>query len=80
MQYTLRNIPKGLDEALRRRASDEGKSLNQITIEALLRAFGLVSEARAQRSLRDVAGTWQSDPAVEGALADQRSIDEDLWK
>ena len=80
MQYTLRNIPKGLDEALRRQAQEESKSLNQVAVEALLRAFGLVPEPVVRRSLGDVAGTWRSDPAVESALADQRAIDEEMWK
>ncbi len=80
MQYTLRNIPKGLDEALRPRAHEEKKSLNQVAVEALLRAFGLIPEPVVRRSLSDVAGTWRSDSAVEGALADQRAIDEEMWK
>jgi SOS-response transcriptional repressor LexA len=36
MQYTLRNIPPQIDQALRRRALSERKSLNQVTIEALM--------------------------------------------
>jgi plasmid stability protein len=39
MQYTLRNIPSTLDEALRERARAEGKSLNEMAIETLLAAL-----------------------------------------
>lgn len=80
MQYTLRNIPKSLDQALRRRAQQEGKSLNEVTVEALLRAMGLLGEPVVQRDLDDIAGTWCEDPVAESAFADQRRIDEDLWR
>jgi len=79
MQYTIRNIPKGLDALLRRRAREEQKTLNQVALEGLLRAFGLAEEVESRRDLTDIAGTWDDDPAVEAALADQRAIDEDLW-
>jgi hypothetical protein len=35
MQYTIRNVPDTLDEALRRVARERGKSLNEVAIEAL---------------------------------------------
>lgn len=79
MQYTLRNIPKALDEALRRRARDEGKSLNEVAVDALMRAVGLRGEPRRQRDLSDVAGTWQPDPETDDALEEQRRIDPELW-
>jgi len=40
MQYTLRNVPAELDEALRARARRTGKSLNEVAIEALRRDMG----------------------------------------
>jgi hypothetical protein len=80
MQYTIRDIPKRLDEAIRERARREGKSLNQTTIEALLRAFGLTGERVKHRDLSDVAGTWGDDAEVDAALEDQRRIDEEMWR
>ena len=79
MQYTLRDIPPRLDDALRQRAKDEGKSLNQVTIEALLRAFGLVGSPVLQRDVSAIAGSWQEDPDFDAALEDQHRIDEELW-
>lgn len=79
MQYTLRNIPEELDRALRERARREGRSLNEVALEALRVALGLSEEAIVRRELGDVAGTWVEDAQVEAALADQRQIDEDLW-
>lgn len=80
MQYTLRNIPSTLDEALRERAREEGKSLNEVAIETLLAGLGLSGEPIRRRDLRDIAGSWVSDPEVEEALQDQRRIDLDLWR
>lgn len=80
MQYTLRNIPPQLDAALRERARRDGKSLNEVTIEALSQALGLEGEPVARRNLSDVAGTWTADDEVDAALAAQREIDADIWK
>lgn len=79
MQYTIRNVPETVDSALRRAAQTQGKSLNEIAIEALTRGAGLTGESIRQRDLRDVAGTWREDPAFDRALAAQDKIDEELW-
>jgi plasmid stability protein len=79
MQYTIRNVPGTLDEALRRVAAERGKSLNEITIEALARGVGVTGESSRQRDLGDIAGTWRNDPAFDNALAAQDSIDEEIW-
>ncbi|HKW16542.1 MAG TPA: hypothetical protein VJO35_03435 [Terriglobales bacterium] len=80
MQYTIRNIPKPLDAALRRKARDQGKSLNDVTIEALARGAGLSGEPTRQRDLSDIAGTWREDPEFDRAIAEQDVIDEKLWR
>lgn len=79
MQYTLRNVPPELDSALRTKAKEEEKSLNQATIDALLQAFGLKREPAKRRDLSFLVGSWDSDPEVEKALEDQRKIDPELW-
>jgi len=80
MQYTLRDIPPLLDSELRRRARVEGKSLNTVALEALARGTGLGETSLRQRTLEDVAGTWQEDRAFDEAIADQDRIDESLWR
>jgi plasmid stability protein len=80
MQYTIRNIPPYLDEALRARARERGKSLNEVTVEVLLADLGLTGEPIKRRDLSDIAGTWVSDPEVDEALQDQRRIDPELWR
>lgn len=80
MQYTIRGIPTPVDEAIRRRARLEQKSLNEVAIEALAEGLGLGAEPVVRRDLGDIAGTWRKDPAVESALAAQDQVDEGLWK
>jgi len=80
MQYTIRNIPKTLDAMLRDRAKKEGKSLNEMVIQALARAMGFSNEPVRHRDLSHLAGTWVEDPEFDRALEDQDRIDEDLWR
>jgi hypothetical protein len=79
MQYTIRNVPEHLDAALRVSAQEQGKSLNEVAIEALARGFGLGKAQIRQRDLSDIAGSWRNDPAFERALAAQDTVDEDMW-
>ncbi len=80
MQYTIRNLPALLDEAIRKRAKEEGKSLNTVAVEALMQAFGLRGGAQVHRDLANLAGTWVEDAAVDEALEAQRGIDDEMWK
>jgi hypothetical protein len=80
MQYTIRNVPETLDEALRRVARERGKSLNEVAIEALARGSGITQDRSRQRDLGDIAGTWRKDSAFDSALAAQDTIDEEMWK
>lgn len=80
MQYTIRNVPSPLDAALRRSAHEKGKSLNEVAIEALARGAGLSEHPCRQRDLRDIARTWRKDSAFDRALAEQDTIDEEMWR
>ena len=80
MQYTIRKVPQGIDAALRRRAREQGKSLNEVTIEALVRGAGIGESRGRQRDLGDIVGTWRNDRAFDRALAAQDAIDPELWK
>ena len=80
MQYTIRNVPDTLVEALRRTARDRGKSLNEVAVEALARGAGVSGERVRQRDLTGIAGTWREDSAFDSALAAQDTIDEEMWR
>lgn len=69
-----------MDTALRKRAREQGKSLNAVAIEALARGAGVDGEQGRKRDLRDIAGTWRNDPEFDRALAAQDLIDKDLWQ
>ena len=80
MQYTIRNVPEVLDAALRQSARRQGKSLNEVAVEALARGAGLTESRNRQRDLDDIAGSWRKDPEFDRALAAQDTIEEDLWR
>jgi len=80
MQYTIRNVPEYLDAALRGSAREQGKSLNEVAILALVRGAGLGQEPHRRRELDDIAGSWQDDPAFDSALASQDTVDESMWR
>jgi plasmid stability protein len=80
MQYTIRNIPKHLDSALRSSARRQGKSLNDVTIEALSLGAGVNGAAIRHRDLTGIAGSWREDPEFHAAIAEQDTIDEAMWR
>ena len=80
MQYTIRNVPESLDGALRRSAREQGKSLNEVSLEALARGAGVVEPRSRQRDLSQIAGSWREDAAFDSALAAQDTIDAELWR
>jgi hypothetical protein len=70
-QYTLRQIPPVVDEALRRRARVEGRSPNQTKLEVLAAGLALSEGGVAYRDLDFLRGTWVEDPAFEDAIKAQ---------
>jgi hypothetical protein len=80
VQYTIRNVPKAVDRALRRHADRTAKSLNEVAIEALARGAGVDREAPEHHDIDFLFGSWVEDTAVDQALADQRKVDPGLWK
>ncbi len=80
MQYTLRGIPRAVDAAVRERARAEGRSLNDVAVEAMANGLCLGTSGQVRRDLSDVAGTWKKDAAVEAALAAQDRVDPEAWK
>jgi DNA polymerase III delta subunit len=80
MQYTIRNLPARLDKLIRKRAKEEGKSLNTVAVEALMEAFGLGGSSPSHRDVGDLAESWVEDAVVEEALQAQRRIDDEMWR
>lgn len=80
IQYTIRQIPAPVDKRLRQKAKEEGMSLNQIVVEALMRQTGISDKATIYHDLDDLAGTWEEDSHFDEAIQLQHRIDSDLWK
>jgi len=81
VQYTVRDVPAHVDRELRRRASEEGKSLNQLLRDALAKeAGGDPGSPILHHDLDAVAGTWDDDPEFDRALVDQDRVDEAMWR
>ena len=80
MQYTIRKLPARLDKLIRKRAKEEGKSINTVAVEALMDAFGLRGSVPSLRDVGSLAGSWVEDPAVDEALQEQRRIDDEMWR
>jgi hypothetical protein len=74
MQYTIRNVPKRVDEALRRKAKEEGRSLNELVIEAIEQRLKLPEEKKVYHDLDWFIGAGELEPEVLEALEEQRRI------
>ncbi len=82
MQYTVRQVPKAVDKALRAKAKAEGKSLNEVAVEALKSGLGLCDADAPKRDLSFMVGTLTPEDAraIEETRAVCDQIDEDAWR
>lgn len=79
-QYTVRNLPRQLDQALRKKTNETGQSLNEVVVETLKRGMGLTGESVRYDDLDPLIGSWKEDPAFEEVLKLQDQIDKSLWE
>ena len=80
-QYTVRDVPANINLALRRKAREEGRSLNQILREALANVAGPVGASPpVHDDLDHLSGTWEHDPRFDQAIVAQDRIDESSWQ
>lgn len=80
VQYTIRGLPRALDEALRRKSRREGKSLNATALETLAGGLGLSSEPLRFHDLDFLPGSWVEDPEFDCAIEEQDRVDAGLWR
>lgn len=80
MQYTIRRIPKAVDDAIREKARATRKSLNEVAVDALADGAGVKGVPQRRRDLGDIAGTWKSDKTFDSAVTDQDRIDKSRWR
>jgi len=82
MKYlTVRNLPNEVARALSEEKRRRGLSLNRTVIELLGQSLG-VAKSRRSNGLEKLAGSWsEADLAeFEAAVADTRTIDEEMWR
>jgi hypothetical protein len=81
---TLRNIPPDLDKAIRKRARGKRVSVNKAVLGLLEEHLSSGKHKRLElhHDLDYLCGSWPQDMAetFDKALAEQRSIDPDVWK
>lgn len=80
MQYTIRKVSNTLDAVLRRWAREQGKSLNEVALDAMARGAGLAGRVVPQRDLHDIAGTWRKDRAFDRVRKAHETIEAELWR
>jgi hypothetical protein len=81
VQYTIRNIPPATDTALRRRARQEGKSLNRVIVDTLAGATGTTPRGSGPPyfDIDEWARNCTPDPELAAILAemhDEAPIDD----
>ena len=78
MQYTIRDIPKEVDEALRAKARTEGKSLDEALLDAVARGLGVgvLDEPRPKRDLSFMGGM---DDETLKAIQEVRAASDRVW-
>ena len=79
VQYTLRQIPPALDQALRRKSRKEGKSLNETALEVIHTGLALNGDRIEHRDLNFMVGSWVEELAFDEAIRAQDVVDPKLW-
>ena len=78
MQYTIRQVPKQVDKALRAKAKAERKSLNQVALDALAQVAGVSNDpAKPKRDLSFMVGSM--DDETLRAIEEVREMSERVW-
>jgi len=79
IQYTIRNIPAPVDQVIRKRQQQTGKSFNQTVVDLLsLQTFGTETPPK-QDDFSWLFGKGKLDAAFDEAIADMSRVDEKLW-
>ncbi|MEP7365490.1 MAG: hypothetical protein ABI972_19730 [Acidobacteriota bacterium] len=77
VQYTIRDVPPEVDQALRKKAARRNISLNRLILDELAQA----TDQRTPRAdFSDLVGRWTPDPAFDEIIAAQRKIDRKKWR
>jgi len=81
---TIRGIESEVSEKLKQAAAEQGKSVNQLTIEIIKESLGLKKEKKYSREyddLDDLFGRWSEAEfkEISSKITEERQIDQNLW-
>ena len=82
---TVRGLDPELEEKLKQAARKDGKSVNQVVLDALKKQFGLEKERRfttVHRDMDHLFGRWSEEEfeQIQGKIDSERKVDEELWR
>lgn len=82
---TIRGIEPELADKLKSAAAEQGKSINQLTLELIKERLGLKKERKYSREYDDLDhlfGRWNEDEfrEIQTKMDRERQIDPELWK
>lgn len=82
---TLRNLPPEVAKTVQQRAKQKRTSVNKAVIELLEESIGGKAKKKEKVRYHDLdhlAGTWTKEEAekFDKLIAEQRTIDPELWK
>jgi hypothetical protein len=82
---TIRGVEPALADALKRAATAESRSVNQLILDTLRERFGLTKSPRFTRRHHDLDALFgsltESDyTRLSASIDDQRTIDAELWR
>lgn len=79
---TIRNIPDDVAAYISGRASEEGRSVNTMTVAILSQAAGFSARPRKRRDLSWLSGSWSQAETrrFDAAVADCRQVNAEDWK
>jgi hypothetical protein len=80
MTLVVDNLPPALSEALAKIARDEGRTLQDVAIDALKRGLRVADNSSDPIDLTDIVGTWVEDPEFDRAMQAFETIDSEIWK
>ena len=81
---TIRGIEPEVAEKLKLTAAQQGKSVNQLTVDIIKESLGMQKKKKytiKYNDLDDLFGRWSEAEfkAINAKISDERKIDQELW-
>jgi hypothetical protein len=80
-QYIIRGIPKPVDEAIRKKAQRQGKSLNAVLLESIIQSSGVAPSEKVHHDLDFLIGSMTQAEAdeLEGVIQESHRVAPGDW-